>query len=357
MLAQSRSWYPYIRIVLVVTLLASALLSLQVGASSVGVSALFKQLCAYLGFDNSEMLSEAHLRILMYIRLPRVLLAIMVGGGLAVAGATMQAVFRNPLADPGLIGITAGASLGAVTWIVFSSLLVQYFGWQVSEYIGLFLLPISAFIGGIIVTVIVYKLSETNKQVDVLTLLLAGIACNAVVGALIGLCTFMADDAQLRTLTFWSMGSLGNVNWQLLSFPSFIIVSCTILLMRKAHVLNALLLGEREAVYLGWSIEKLKRQCIILTVMLVGAATAITGGIGFIGLVVPHLCRLVLGPDHRYLMPCAALLGAIMLLLSDSVARVVISPAELPIGIITAAIGGPFFMFLLVQQKRRWSRA
>ena len=335
-------------LVLLLIVVVTALFSLYIGAVSINP---FEVLFNFVEMD------DIHKRVFIHIRLPRIVLAFIVGAGLAVAGATMQALFRNPLADPGLVGVTAGASLGAVLWIVFESVIAGLLGATVIDYLGLFCLPICAFFGALLTTSVVCRLAKGANQVDIMTLLLAGIACNAIVGAIIGLFTYMADDAQLRSLTFWGMGSLGNASWQVLSIPVLTALMCIILLMRKSQQLNALLLGEREAHYLGWSVEQLKRHCIWLCVLLVASCTAITGGIGFVGLVVPHLCRLIVGPDNRLVFPLSALLGAFLLLASDALARSIIAPAELPIGIITASIGGPFFMFLLVQQKRKWSAA
>lgn len=219
------------------------------------------------------------------------------------------------------------------------------------------MLPLAAFVGGAGVTLLVYRLARCGSRVDVVTLLLAGIACNAVVGALIGLCTFLADEAQLRSLTFWSMGSLGNAGWRVLPIPTGLMLAGCLLLLREARALDALLLGERDAAYLGYRVEACKRRCIVLAALVVGAAVCLTGGIGFVGLVVPHLCRLALGPRHRRLLPVAAAGGAVLLILADAVARSVVAPAELPIGILTASIGGPVFLAMLVRQRARWSGA
>ncbi len=217
---------------------------------------------------------------------------------------------------------------------------------------GIYTLPIAAFFGSLFTTLIVYRLSNNEGKTDVSTLLLAGIAINALAGALTGLLTYMADDTQLRTLTFWSMGSLGNANWdQVIAAAPFILLA-VIVIPWQARALNAILLGEAEAGHLGFDLEKIKLLLILLVALAVGAAVALSGIIGFIGLVVPHLLRLSIGPDHRLLLPASALLGASLLLLADLIARTVVAPAELPIGIITATLGGPFFLWLLLRFRK-----
>lgn len=282
------------------------------------------------------------------LRVPRVLLAAIVGSTLAVSGAMMQGLFRNPLADPGLVGVSAGAALGAVLMIVIGERIVF-----LEPVRGPLLIPVSALIGAWVITLIILKIGSQGGTTSVATLLLAGIAINAFVGAIIGLCTFLADDAQLRSLNFWLLGSLGTASWQtLLATLPF----CLILLLlgfRTARPLNALCLGEAEAGHLGFSPQRIKIGIILLTSIGVGGCVAQTGMIGFIGLVVPHLLRLLIGPDHRWLLPGAAILGAAILLIADTVARTIVAPAEMPIGIITAAVGAPFFLGLLWRQRRR----
>ena len=200
---------------------------------------------------------------------------------------------------------------------------------------------------------LVYKISQTEGRTDVSTLLLAGIAINALVGAVTGLLTYMADDAQLRTLTFWSMGSLGSANWEQVMVAAPFILVAIIIIPWHARALNAILLGEAEAGHLGFNLERIKKMLIVLVALAVGAAVSLTGIIGFVGLIVPHLLRLMVGPDHRFLLPASALLGGSFLLLADLLARTMVSPAELPIGIITAALGGPFFLWLLLRFRQR----
>lgn len=290
--------------------------------------------------------------IVWEIRVPRLLLGLLLGAALAVCGAMMQGLFRNPLADPGLLGIASGAALAAVAVIVLGNSLLL----GLTTWLGLYTLPIAAFVGGLLTTVLVYGLAQSSSgRTSVATLLLAGIAINAFNGALVGLLTYMADDQQLRTLTFWSMGSLAQASWQEVWLILPWLGTLLLLLPWYAKALNALLLGETEAHYLGFAVERIKTLLLIITALLVGLAVSLSGIIGFIGLVVPHLVRLLLGPDYRTLLPASMLLGALLLTSADLLARLIIIPAELPIGLLTAGIGGPFFLWLLWRQRQQWS--
>ena len=280
------------------------------------------------------------------IRLPRALLGLCVGAVLALSGVAMQGLFRNPLADPGLIGLSSGAALGAAVAIVGGAA----FG-GLPAWLAPYLLSLCAFAGGLGVTALVYRLGRRNGQTSVATMLLAGIALTALAGAAIGLFTYLADDATLRTLTFWNLGSLNGASYARL-WPLLLVTAAVALwLPRRARALNALLLGESEARHLGFAVERLKRELVFCTALGVGAAVAAAGMIGFIGLVVPHLMRLLVGPDHRLLLPASALAGASLLLLADLLARLLLAPAELPIGIVTALIGAPFFIYLLLRGR------
>ncbi|MND82735.1 Hemin transport system permease protein HmuU [compost metagenome] len=284
--------------------------------------------------------------ILGQIRLPRSLLGIAVGSVLALSGVAMQGLFRNPLADPGLVGVSGGAALGAALAIVGGSLLGG-----LPPVIEPYLLSVCAFAGGLIVTAVVYRFGRRNGQTDVATMLLAGVAMTAMAGAGVGLFTYLADDATLRTLTFWNLGSLNGASYPRLWPLLIVTLGVALWLPRRAAALNALLLGESEARHLGFDIERIKLELVLCTALGVGAAVAAAGLIGFIGLVVPHLMRLLVGPDHRVLLPASLLAGASLLLLADLAARLLLAPAELPIGIVTALIGAPFFLYLLVRGR------
>ncbi|MFZ0711357.1 MAG: iron ABC transporter permease [Terrimicrobiaceae bacterium] len=324
------------------TLTALAIAALCIGAVKIPPREIF-------GALTRQGLDARFEGVLWQLRLPRVLLGLLVGATLSVAGALIQGLFRNPLADSGLIGVSSGAALGAVFVIVLGA--VFFPGVGVLSSIAL--LPVAAFFGALVVTLFIQRLAATSDYTPVATLLLAGVAVNALVNAMIGLSTFLATDAQLRTLAFWTLGSLGNADWKILGIATPICVGLVVLAPLFGPLLNALALGEAEAGHLGFSVERAKKHLIIVIAAGVGACVAFTGRIGFIGLVVPHLVRLWIGPDHRWLLPGSALLGAILLTAADTIARTVFAPAELPIGVITAACGGPFFLFMLLRQRQR----
>ncbi|MYM56229.1 FecCD family ABC transporter permease [Thalassovita mangrovi] len=281
------------------------------------------------------------------IRMPRMLTGVVVGASLAVSGVLLQGLFRNPLADPGLVGVSAGAGFGAVMAIVLGGLLPL----ALQARLGLSLVPVAAFLGGWASTLVLYRIATRHGRTSVATMLLAGIALAALTGALTGLVVYYATDDQLRDLTFWGMGSLAGASWSKLLAAGPIMVLALLASPFLARGLNGLALGEAAAMHLGFDVQRVKNFAILSVAASVGAAVAITGGIGFVGIVVPHLLRLIQGPDHRSLLPNAALLGAIVLLLADLVSRVVIAPAELPIGIVTAMLGGPFFLWILLRNR------
>lgn len=291
------------------------------------------------GLEQAEM-------ILGQIRLPRTLLGLAVGAVLALAGVAMQGLFRNPLADPGLVGVSSGAALGAAVAIVCGSVLGG-----LPSFLEPYLLSACAFLGGLAVTALVYRLGRKDGQTSVAVMLLAGVALTALASSAVGLFTYLADDATLRTLTFWNLGSLNGASYQRLWPLLLIALGVALWLPRRAEALNALLLGESEARHLGIEVERLKRELVLCTALGVGAAVAAAGLIGFVGLVVPHLVRQVAGPDHRVLLPASLLAGASLVLFADLIARMALAPAELPIGIVTAFLGAPFFLYLLVRGR------
>jgi len=322
-------------------------LSLALGPVSLSLGQTLQAMLRLLGLSfGAEGTAQAEL-ILGQIRLPRALLGMAAGAVLALAGVAMQGLFRNPLADPGLIGVSSGAALGAAMTIVGGELIGG-----ISPLLEPYLLSLSAFVGGLGVTALVYRLGRREGRTDVATMLLAGIALTALAGAMIGLFTYLADDSTLRTLTFWNLGSLNGASYARLWPLLLVAMAVTCWLPRRARALNALLLGESEARHLGFDVERLKRELVFCTALGVGAAVAAAGMIGFVGLVVPHLVRLLVGPDHRLLLPASALAGGSLLLLADLLARLVLAPAELPIGIVTALLGAPFFLYLLLRGRR-----
>ncbi len=331
------------------------IVSLGTGAVTISPSQVLSILASTIGLisvtETGSAIDSIQTAVLLEIRAPRVALCIVVGAGLAVSGATMQGVFRNPLADPGLIGVSSGAALAAVSVIVLGSMELPEIGQGLEQFLGSSTLPIAAFAGGLITTFVVYKLGTREGHTDVSTVLLAGIAVNAIAAAGIGLLMYMADDEQLRTLTYWTMGSFGGANWdQFWAVGPWVLLG-TLILPLYAPALNALLLGDAEAGHLGFQLETIKRIMFLLVALVVGASVAASGVIGFVGLVVPHLIRQIQGSDYRRLIPSSALLGASLLLAADLLARTMVSPAEMPIGIITAVLGGPFFIFLLIRRK------
>ncbi|MGV8853073.1 MAG: FecCD family ABC transporter permease [Devosia sp.] len=286
--------------------------------------------------------------VIYNIRLPRMLLGMLVGAALAVSGLLMQGLFRNPLADPGLVGVSAGAGLGAVSIIVLGTTALA----PLTALLGIYALQLAAFLGGLLTTFILYRVATSNGQTAIATMLLAGIALGALAGAITGVMVYMATDSQLRDLTFWGLGSLAGANWTKLMASGPIILLALAVAMVLGKGLNALTLGEATAGHLGIPVQRFKRVVIVAVAAATGASVAVSGGIGFVGIVVPHLLRLVIGPDHRYLLPASALLGAAFLLLADAISRVIVAPAELPIGIVTAAVGGPFFLWILLRRTR-----
>ncbi|WP_300424471.1 iron ABC transporter permease [Thalassolituus sp.] len=328
-------------------LLLVAVWALLTGPMTLQVNDIFASVWRTL---QGESLAGSADWVVRELRLPRVVLAMLVGAGLAVAGCVTQGVFRNPLADPGLIGVSSGAALAAVSVIVLSATWLQ--GWK--GLTGPWALPLAAFAGGLLVTLVIYRLGTRQGKTQVALLLLAGIAINVLAGAATGVLTYMADDQQLRDMTFWSMGSLANARWTEIGAVACLIGLPLILVCTRARVLNAMLMGEQVAGHLGFPVQREKRLLLGAAALMVGAGVAVSGMIGFIGLVVPHLLRLSVGPDHRSLLPLSAIAGALLLLVADTLARTVMAPADLPVGLLMALIGGPVFLILLVQQSRKW---
>ena len=305
-----------------------------------------------LGFEvfqssDKDTVSQQVKTILLDIRLPRICLAILIGAILAISGAVMQGLFRNPLAAPSLIGVSSGASVGASAVIVLAGAWLQS-----NTALGLSLVAGGAFIGSFLVTMLVYRLSTSALGTSVTTMLLAGIAVSALAGAVSGLFSYYADNEMLRQISIWQMGNLSTANWQRVLVLTVVAILVLSLFPRESKSLNALLLGESEARHLGIDVQQVKRKLILLTTLGIGTAVAIGGMIGFVGLIVPHIVRLLIGPDHRWLLPASALAGGILLLLADTIARIIIAPTELPTGILTAILGAPFFIMLLVQKRR-----
>ena len=334
----------HLRVMLIIVLLACCWLGLSVGAARVDFALPLELVFNWVSETENNL---AIFSIITDIRFPRVLLALFVGAALAMSGASLQGVCRNPLADPGLLGISSGAAVGAVSWIVFADQIV------VLESVHAYLLPGAAIIGAALTSFAIYRLAQVNGSLQITTLLLAGVAINAFAGAIIGLLSYTADDQALRLITFWMMGSLAGATWDALMIAAPILIICFKLIHDKRHALNLFLLGEANARYVGVDVAQVKNQLLWINAIAVGVAVALSGIIGFIGLVVPHILRVMTGSDYRFLIANSALLGAALLILSDLFARMIVSPAEVPIGVVTALLGAPFFTILLLQQKKK----
>jgi iron complex transport system permease protein len=341
-LPRSKGWW--LNGLLVFLLVAVMIWSVGIGAVSIPIPDVLGILLKQIGWDIAVVEPQQE-TVLTVIRLPRILLGVLVGGVLGISGAAIQGLFRNPLADPGLIGISSGASVMAVLMIVLQLKIFR----DLSSLSGLYALSLAAFAGAVCTTLLVYTLARKHGRTVVSTMLLVGIAINVFCEALRGLMMYLADEAQLRAISYWSMGSLGGASWEVLQVATPFLIIPILLMPRLSKPMNAFALGESQAGHLGVDVSKLKRNVVILATLGVGVAVAVSGVIGFIGLVVPHLIRLVSGANHRTVLPGSALLGASVLTLSDLVARTIVAPAELPIGIITGMIGAPTFLFMLVR--------
>lgn len=307
-------------------------------------------LTQHLGLHPHAAVDPQYEAVLMVVRLPRLLLGILVGAALGISGAAIQGIFRNPLAEPGLIGISAGASLFSALIIALETALFSVLG----EWLGQYLLVAGAFAGAGIAAMLVYQLSKSNGKPNITTMLLAGIAINALAGAMTGLITYLSTEQQLRTITFWMLGSLAGVGWDTLACVAPFILVPVLLLPLLGKELNAFVLGESQADQLGIRTSRVKKRIVLLATLAVGSAVSVSGIIGFVGLLVPHMIRLLGGVDNRYVLPASALLGALVLTVSDMIARVLNPPLELPIGVVTALLGTPVFLYILIKDKKKW---
>jgi len=332
-------------VLLVVTMIASACL----GAVQIRFSEFMSIMAYRTGIDKQVHYQPQQEAVLFALRFPRVMLGVLVGAGLGISGASLQGLFRNPLADSGLIGISSGASLFAVMMIVLEAAVFK----QLQDAMGYYALSLAAFVGACLTTFVVYRISVQQGKSDITALLLGGIAMNALAGALIGLMTYMATDEQLRNITFWNLGSLGGATWKSVTTLLPFIAIPVIALPFLAKSLNAFALGEAQARHMGVNTGLVKKMVIVLATMAVGASVAISGIIGFVGLIIPHIIRMAFSSDHRLLIPASAILGAAVLTLADLISRTIVAPAELPLGIITALLGSPIFIYIIMSRKRR----
>lgn len=323
-----------------ILLLAVLLAAIALGAVSITPADMLAALQHWMHGEKPGNIYEG---VFLQIRLPRVLLCMVTGAVLAVSGVLMQGLFRNPIVEPGLAGTSAGAAFGASLVFALSSV----FNKQLQEIAGPLLVPLFAFAGGLLATWLVYLLASGTRKMDVTGLLLTGIAVNAVGLSGTGFMSYIARDPQARSITFWNLGGFSGASWTQVLLLMVIAIPAGIIAWRDARKLNLLMLGEEDAGYAGVDTEKLKRRIILLNTAMVAVATAFAGVIGFMGLIVPHLVRMLLGSDHRTVLPASMLLGALLLTLADLGARLLLAPAEIPIGIITSLVGAPVFIVLL----------
>ena len=336
MLRKNKFFFP----VLIVLLIAVLLFAIAFGAVSILPSEMFASLKHFFQDKDPANIYEG---VFIQLRLPRVLLCAITGAILAVSGVLMQGLFRNPIVEPGLTGTSAGAALGAS--IVF--VMAPNFNPAFKSFMGPLLVPVVAFLCSLLATYIVYALAKNAKRVSIMSLLLIGIAVNAVCLSGTGFMSYIARDPQARSITFWNLGTFSGASWQQVFIVGTVAAIIFIFAMRYSKQLNTLLLGEEEAGYLGVDADKLKMRIMILNTAMVSVATAFVGVISFMGLIVPHVLRLLIGSDNKKLLPASMILGALLLVLADMFARLVLAPAEVPIGIITSLVGAPIFILLL----------
>ncbi len=333
-----REWVPgrVLLPVLVMLLVTSCIIAAGVGAYSIAPAEVLGSIAHHIGLGIGPVPDALGDDVLWEIRFPRVVLAVIVGASLGCAGASMQGSFSNPLAEPGVVGVSAGAAVGAVAQIVLGF-----------SFGGTWSTVFAAFVGGLITVLLVYSSARSNGRTEVVTLVLVGIAVNALTGAVIGLLTFYSNDAELRSITFWSLGSLAQATWAKVVVVAPIAIVGITLANIYAKQLDVLSLGERTARHLGVNVERLRISMLVVVAILTASAVAVSGIIQFVGLVIPHIVRGLSGPGHRLLMPASALAGAIILVIADLVARTIASPAEVPLGVLTALVGSPFFLWQL----------
>lgn len=336
-------------LILSIVLMIVMVVAAGTGAFQIAPLQVVDALLNPLGITLASGVTDQQSGVLWNIRLPRVLMGAVLGAGMAVSGAMLQGLFRNPLADPSLVGVSSGAGLAAAFVIVLGTGLPGF-----AKALGVFTLPLAAFLGGLAVTLLIQRIGTRRGVTLMPMMLLAGIGMAAIAEAGIGLLSYASNDEQLRSLSMWRLGSLGPTNWVTLSLAAPVVGTTLAIALWIAPRLNALLLGESEAMHLGVNVQILKRQVIGLAALTVGVLVAFCGMVGFIGLVAPHCVRLVNGPDHRLVLPASALLGAALVVAADLIARTAFTPAEMPLGVLTALMGAPFFLVLLVRERRSW---
>lgn len=336
-------------VILVVLLACITLLGCGIGSVPISPAELWSIITGKFYTSGTVIHTAQQEAVFTAIRFPRVLLGIMAGAALAISGAALQGLFQNPLTEPGLVGVSSGATLGAASVVVMRSKLP----FAVTSALGIYTLPVASFTTALVVTILVYRMSHYGGKTLVNTVLLTGIALNALASALTGFMIYYASDSQLRAITFWTLGSLGGATWSNISAVAPFVLTAVLILCGMGKQLNTFALGESNASYIGTRTETVKKAVIVLTAMAVGVSVAVSGVILFVGLIVPHVLRMIMGPDHRYLLPASALCGASLLVAADIFARTIFSPSEIPIGIVTSLIGAPFFIYILLTERKK----
>ena len=297
--------------------------------------------------NNDGSVSDSDRFVLMDLRMPRIIMAILIGSALSVSGTCLQGMFRNPLATPDLLGITAGASLFAAIAIVLGVYIKPY----IPEVLHFSFLSLMAFVGALLTMTLVYRMSTINGKTNVVVMLLTGVAVTAMGFAIMGFLIYTSKEEQLRDLTFWNLGSLGGATWTKNIILAVVIIFAFSILINKGKALNAMMLGEKDAQHLGIPIERIKKQIVILTALMIGASVAFAGTISFVGLIVPYILRLIFRSNYHIILPLSAVFGSVLLLTADTISRTVAPPSEIPIGILTAFMGAPIFIIILIKSR------
>lgn len=326
---------------LVIALLAIIVVAASIGTARIPVSRVFRLLFARAPGSDPDAV------IVRLVRLPRVILAVLVGSALSLAGVVLQGLFKNPMADPYVVGAASGAAFGAALAIALS---------LNAAFLRIGIVPLAAFFGSVGAMFVVYWLARVGGRLPIVNLLLAGVAVSTFLSSLVSL-IIVVSSRNLQEIVFWLMGGFSGRHWDHVLIMLPYLVLGLLLTLYHLRELNALLLGEETAAHLGVNVEAVKRNLLVASSLLTAAAVSVAGVIGFVGLVVPHILRLVVGPDHRRLVPATAVGGGLFMLLADTLARTIVAPAELPVGVITALVGGPFFLYLLRRRQTGGTRA
>ncbi|MCS3532244.1 iron ABC transporter permease [Chryseobacterium sp. JUb7] len=329
-----------------ILLVIIAVWSLNTGVYDFGGKSAFEVLGKVIQGDSGLSLSDKY--VVWDVRAARIIMAILIGSMLSVSGTSLQGLFRNPLATGDLIGLTAGATLMAAITIVLGG----YFREYLPEVVQFSLVGIAAFIGSLLAMLLVYRISTSGGKTNVVMMLLSGVAISAIGFSIVGFLIYISKDEQLRDLTFWNMGSLAAATWTKNIVLAVVLILSYAILLPKGKALNAMMLGEKDAQHLGINVERLKKQIVIIVSLMVGSCVAFSGTIGFVGLIVPYILRLLFKSNYNFILPLSAIFGSVLLLTADTISRSIVQPSELPIGILTAMMGAPIFIAILLKFKK-----